>query len=175
MLTPYFLIGEVLRPQGVHGEAKVKPYAQNPEDFLRWKTLYVQDGGGYRPVAARCSRVHDGFAYVTLEGCAAPEDVEKRRGLALFIDRAHAAPLPEGMYYISDLIGCEAVTEKGDPVGTLTDVLQHGPVDVWVFQTPSGGSMMAPSLPDVFVEKDVVNGRIRVDARRLEEVAVYED
>ncbi len=175
MLTPYFLIGEVLKPHGVRGEAKVKPYAQDPGDFMRWKTLYVKESGGWRPVGARCSRVHDGFAYVTLEGCASPEDVEKVRGLELYIDRAHAAPLPEGMFYISDLLGCEAEDENGKKVGTLTDVLQHGPVDVWVFRTPSGGTMMAPNLPDVFTEKDVAAGRIRVCAARLQEVAVYDE
>ena len=54
-------------------------------------------------------------------------------------------------------------------------MLQHGAVDVWVFRTPAGGTMMAPSLPEVFVSKEIENGLIRVDAERLREVAVYED
>jgi 16S rRNA processing protein RimM len=119
--------------------------------------------------------VHDGFVYLTLEGCAAPEDVEKLRGLELYIDRAHAAPLPEGMFYLADLMGCRALDEEGRELGVLTEVLQHGPTDVWVFRTPGGGTMMAPNLPTVFVEKDVANNLIRVDASRLQEVAVYED
>ena len=48
MLNPYFLVGEILKPQGVHGEAKVKPYAAHPDDFKRWKTLYLKDGENYR-------------------------------------------------------------------------------------------------------------------------------
>ena len=126
-------------------------------------------------MSARCSRVHDGYAYVTLDGCATPEDVEKLRDERLYIDRAHAEPLPEGMVYIADLIGCEARDGQGTLIGTLTEVLQHGPTDVWVFRTPDGGVMMAPNLPTVFVEKDVANNLIRVDAARLQEVAVYED
>ena len=43
--------------------------------------------------------------------------------------------LQEDEVYICDLIGCEAVDETGAVVGTLTDVLQHGPVDVYVFRT----------------------------------------
>ncbi len=175
MITNYFLIGEVLRPQGVRGEAKVRPYTQNPEAFKRWKTLYLKRGETYEPVAARCSRVHDGFAYVTLGDCASPQDVEKLRDECLYIDRAHAEPLPEGMYYIADLLGCEARDDRDSLIGTLTEVLQHGPTDVWVFRTPSGGTMMAPNLPTVFVQKDVANNLIRVDPARLQEVAVYED
>ncbi|MBR6955208.1 MAG: 16S rRNA processing protein RimM [Clostridia bacterium] len=175
MITAYFLIGEVLRPQGVRGEAKVRPYARDPEAFKRWDTLYLKRGDAYEPVASRCSRVHDGFVYLTLGGCAAPEDVEKLRDACLYIDRAHAEPLPPGMYYIADLLGCEAQDGEGKPVGVLTEVLQHGPTDVWVFRTPGGSTMMAPNLPTVFVEKDVANNLIRVDAARLQEVAVYED
>ena len=174
MLQPYLLIGEVLRPQGVHGEAKVRPYAADPDDFLRWKTLYYLTDGEYVPVGARCSRVHDGFAYITLEGCASPDDVEKLRGRRLYIDRAHTAPLAKGETLIVDLIGCVAVDEKGTEVGTLTDVLQYGTVDVYVFRT-AHGTLMAPALKAVFPEVDPEAGRISVIADRLEEVAVRED
>ena len=174
MLNAYFMVGEVLRPQGVRGEAKIKPYASNPDDFKRWKVLYLKDGDAYRPVSAKCSRVHDGFAYLTLEGCSSPEDVEKLRGRELYVDREHASPLGEDEVYISDLIGCEAVTREGETVGTLVDVLQYGHVDTYVFRTRRG-SMMAPALKAVFVETDVENRRLTVDRERLEEVAVFED
>ncbi len=175
MITRYFFIGEVLRPQGIRGEAKVRPYTEDPEAFRAWKTLYLKRGETYEPIAARFGRAHDGYVYLTLGDAASPEDVEKLRGEELYIDREHATPLPEGMYYISDLVGCEARDEQDRLVGTLTEVLQHGAADVWVFRTPEGGTMMAPSLPDVFVEKDVARSLIRVNAERLQEVAVYED
>ena len=174
MLSAYLLIGQVLRPQGVRGEAKIRPYAANPEDFRRWTTLYLQNGEEYAPIGCACSRVHDGFAYATLEGCANPDDVEKLRGRKLFIDRAHANALEEDEVYICDLIGCEAVDEAGEAVGTLTDVLQHGPVDVYVFRT-ARGTMMAPALKAVFPRVDVAARRIDVCAERLQEVAVLED
>ena len=173
-MNDYLMIGEVLKPQGVHGEAKIKPYAADLADFRRWETLYLRRGEAYEPVAARCSRVHDGFAYVTLGDCAAPEDVERLRGEKLYIDRAHAAPLEEGQVYISDLIGCHAVDETGTEVGVLTDVLQHGVVDTYVFRTPRG-VMMAPALKAAFPEVDVAAGRILVNSARLGEVAVVED
>lgn len=173
-MNEYMLVGEILKPQGVRGECKIKIFASNPEQFRKWKTLYLQQGDSYVPMAAACSRVHDGFAYVTLEGCATPEDVEKYRGQAVYIDRVHAAKLPKGMVYIVDLIGCEAVDETGAVIGVLTDVLQHGPVDTYVFKTPKG-VMMAPALKAAFPEVDVDARCITVDSERLNEVAVFED
>ena len=173
-MNEYLLIGEVLRPQGVRGEAKIRPYAANPEDFRRWTTLFLQSGTDYAPIACACSRVHDGFVYATLGDCANPDDVEKLRGRRLFIDRTHANALQEDEVYICDLIGCEAVDETGAVVGTLTDVLQHGPVDVYVFRTPRG-TLMAPALKAVFPRVDVAARRMDVCAERLQEVAAVED
>ena len=174
MLNAYFLVGEILKPHGIRGEAKVKPYARNPGDFLTWKTLYLRRGDTYEPLEAKCSRVHDGFAYVSLEGAHAPEDVERLRGQKLYVDREHASPLSEDEVYISDLMGCVAEDEAGEKIGTLIDVLQYGPVDTYVFSTPRG-SLMVPALKRVFLETDVEHRRLVVSRERLDEVAVLED
>lgn len=173
-MNEYMMIGEILRPQGVRGEAKVRPYAADPDAFLDWKTLYLKKGEDYAPISAKCSRVHDGFAYITLAGCTSPDDVEKLRGQQLYIDRDHACELGEDEVYIADLLGCEAVDEQGNVIGTLVDVLQNGPVDVYVFKTPRG-SMMAPAVLAAFPAVDVAARRISVCAERLNEVAVFED
>ena len=174
MSVSYLMIGEVLRPQGVRGEVKVKPYAAEPEMFLDWTTLYIKEGESYVPHEAHCSRVHDGFAYVTLGDAQTREAAEALRGKGLWIDRAHAAQLPEDAVYISELIGCKAVDEKGEEIGTLTDVLQYGSVDTYVFKTPRG-SMMAPALKRVFTAVDIDAQVIRVQSDALAEVAVFED
>lgn len=173
-MNDYLMIGEVLKPQGVRGEAKVKPYAADPRDFMKWKTLYLQANGAYEPIAARCSRVHDGFAYITLGDCADPNAVERLRGAQLYIRREQTIQPSGDETFICDLIGCEAVDETGTMLGTLTDVLQHGPVDVYVFRTPRG-SLMAPALKAVFPTVDVAARRISACTEKLQEVAVVED
>ncbi len=173
-MNEYLMIGEVLKPQGIRGEVKVKPFAANHEDFLIWKTLYVKKGETYEAVKARCSRVHDGFAYVTLGTCATMEDAEKLRGTQLWIDRAHANPLEEDEVYVSDLLGCEGIDEEGKSIGILEDVLQHGVVDVYVFRQ-KGKTVMAPALKAVFPTVDVREKRISVVRARLNEVAVWEE
>ena len=173
-MQEYMMIGEVLKPQGVRGEVKVKPYAADPYAFEDWETLYIKKGEQYEAIASDCSRVHDGFVYLTLGDCSSMDDAEKLRGTQLYIDRAHAAELDENEIYICDLIGCVAVDESGNEIGTLVDVLQHGMVDVYVFRTKRG-SMMAPAILAAFPEVDVNARRISVCSERLQEVAVFED
>ncbi len=173
-MSDYLMIGEVLKPQGICGECKIRPWAAETDLFRRWNPLFLESGGVYSPVPFRLSRIHDGFVYGILGSSASMEDAEKYRGKQLYIDRPHAAPLEEGAVYIADLIGCEAVDENGQVLGKLKDVLQHGPVDTWVFAGPRGG-FMAPALKDVFPEVDPDARRIRTVSARLQEVAVFED
>ena len=172
-MTDYLMIGEVLKPQGLRGECKIKPWAADLPLFETWKTLYLQDKGVYTPLPCRVTRIHEGFVYAVLGSCASPEDAERLRGRKLYVDRAHAAPLEEGACYIADLIGCRAVDESGREWGTLTDVLQHGSVDTWVFSGPK--PFMAPALKAVFPGVFPEEKRVSVLSEKLEEVAVFED
>ncbi len=172
-MKDYLMIGTVLKPQGIRGECKIKPYAADLERFVSWKELFLEQNGVFIPLPCSVTRIHDGFVYAVLGGCATADDAEKLRGVELYIDRAHAAPPESGAFFIADLIGCEASDEAGNPVGVLTDVLQHGPVDTWVFRTPDG-TMMAPALLTVFPDGDPEYRRISVVSDRLREVAVYD-
>ena len=173
-MQEYLLIGTVLKPQGVRGECKIKSYAADPESFRRWKTLYRASGETWTPVEFRIVRIHEGFVYAVLDRCADADAAEKYRGCDLYIHRSDAGKAKKDGNLIADLIGCRAVDEKGETVGTLTDVLQHGPVDTWVFRTP-GGTMMAPALLAVFPAVDAEAGIIQVCSEKLAEVAVRED
>ena len=79
--------------------------------------------------------------------------------------------MEEDANLIADLIGCEARDENGSVIGTLTDVLQYGTVDTWVFRSGKE-SLMAPALKSVFPEVDTEKKTILVIRDRLEEVAV---
>ena len=170
-MEDYLMIASVLKPQGVRGECKIRSYAADINLFHGWHTLYRKTMNGFEAVSVRIARIRDGFVYAFLNGSLSAEDAESFRGTDLYVDRAHAAPAEEGAELIADLIGCEARDGQGVSVGTLTDVLQYGPVDTWVF-TSGEGTLMAPALRAVFPEVDTVKRTILVDRERLEEVVV---
>ena len=170
-MNEYLMIGTVLKPQGVRGECKIRSWAADIDLYHGWNTLFRQSPSGYEPVSVAVTRIHDGFVFARLNGSASVDEAEGFRGVDLYVDRAHAAPAEEGAVLIADLIGCEARDEEGCPIGVLTDVLQYGTVDTWVFRTETG-TLMAPALKAVFQEVDVKNKSILVIRARLEEVAV---
>ena len=170
-MNDYLLIASVLKPQGIHGECKLRSFAADIGLFRTWKTLYRKTENGFIPLSVRTARIRDGFVYAFLDESDSPEAAERFRGMDLYVSRAQTAPIEEGATLIADLLGCEAWDESGNLVGTLTDVLQYGTVDTWVFRT-GDGTLMAPALLKVFPNVDTENKRIFVNRDSLEEVAV---
>ena len=170
-MNEYIMIATVLKPQGVHGECKIRSYAADIQLFHQWTRLYIRTAGGFSPVSVRVTRIRDDFVYAFLDQSTTADEAEKYRGCDLYVDRSHAARAEGDAVLIADLIGCEARDENGEFIGTLSSVLQYGTVDTWVFDT-GFGTLMVPALRSVFPEVDAANRRILVIRDRLEEVAV---
>ena len=124
MFSEYLSIGEVLKPQGVRGQVKVRPDTNDPARFSQLQQVYIQQDNAYIAWPVSDVAVRDGYVYCTLNHAQTRDDAEKQRGAMLYIDREHAVPLAENEYYISDLIGCTVQDQQGQAIGTLADVLQ---------------------------------------------------
>jgi len=170
-MNKYLMIATVLKPQGIHGECKLRSFAADISLFHSWKTLFRKNGTGFEPVSVRVTRIRDAFVYAYLNGSKSADEAEAFRGIDLYVDRGHTAPVEEGSVLIADLIGCIARDESGNMVGTLSDVLQYSTVDTWVFST-GNGTLMVPALKSVFPEVNAEEKKILVVRDRLEEVAV---
>ena len=147
-------VGVVLKPQGIRGEIKIKPFTDGAETFAAFKRVFL-DGAEYRVLSFRSA---DGFVYLGL------------RGKQVTIPREEAPALPEGSYYIADLLGSEIVTEEGVLLGTLKDITQAA-TDIYVLDTGKK-EILFPAASGVVVNVDAAAGRITVNKRRFEEVAV---
>ena len=174
MKQAYLLLGEIVRPQGIRGEVKVKHYTDDPYRFEDLETVYLKRGNEYQPVGVTGARVQKDDVYLTLEGVEDRNEAEKLRGMQLWVDRENAVELDEDSVFIADILGAKAYDTKGNEIGVLKDVLTPGGVDVFVFKTQKG-TLMVPALKDVLLEMNADEGRIVLDENRLEEVGLYED
>ena len=176
MYSEYLLIGEVLKPQGVRGQVKVRPDTDDPARFLQLETVYLKAGNQYAPVAiSDVESRADGFVYCVLDHADNRDQAEKQRGWMLYVDRAHAVELKEGQYFISDLLECQVRDQQGHALGIIEDVLQPGANDVYQIKCADGRRMYLPVLPFVILEVNVEEGYILVNEEKLPEVAVFED
>ena len=82
------------------------------------------------------------------------------------MDRENAVPLPEGRYFIVDLIGCRVEDEQGGLIGTLTDVLKPGANDVFAVDTENG-ELLIPVVDAFVTDINPEKRRITVKAEML--------
>lgn len=175
MQAEYLQIGEIVRPQGIRGEVKLRAMTSDLTRYTRLEAVYLLRGETYERRRVLKGRTYDGFAFLQLEGVTDRNQAEALRGTAVYVDRGHAVELGEDENFICELIGLTAVDTQGREIGRLTDVLQPNSVcDVYVFDT-ARGEMMIPALKRVVRSVDVGAGQIVLDEQALPEVAVYQD
>ena len=158
MIKQFLEIGEITGTHGVRGEVRVNPWCDSPDFIKKFKTLYFDSEG--RENIKISSRPHGNIALIKIEGIDTVEEARKLRGKILWMKRSDAH-LPEGRYFIAELIGCR-VYDADDPskcYGELTDVSETGANDVWHI-TKDGREYLIPSIPDVVIETDVASDRI---------------
>ncbi len=173
-MQDYLLIGEITKPQGVQGELKLRPITCDPSRFEDMDYAYVKDGDGYRKVGISVRRAGEDAVFFRMDGVLSRNDAEGMRGVQLFIDRAHAVELDEDSTFICDLIGLKGMLSDGSELGRLTDVMQPGGNDVYVFQGKRG-EVLVPALRSVVLKVDLDAGVMLLDSERMAEVAVYGD
>ena len=70
------------------------------------------------------------------------------------------ADLPEGRFFVADLLGAEVVDENGAAVGKLTEVLDLPSGQVYVVQGETEHTI--PAVPEFILGIDGEENRIRV-------------
>jgi len=169
----YLRIALIARPHGVQGAVKLLPLSEDINRYHGLKEAYLERGGKYEPITLSEVGVQPDAVYARLSCCPDRNTAETLRNLYICVDRANAINLPEGRYFISDLIGCEAADTDGNQYGRLTDVLETGANDVYVIKGEK--TLMVPALKKLLNKVDVNSKSIVFDAEVLREVGLFED
>ena len=169
-MKEFLKIGQILKPQGIKGEVKLKPFVDELDRFHDLETVYLKKRGSYEELQVESARTYKQFAYLKLKGIEDRNTSETLRNLSVYVDRDHAAPLPEGAFYIADLIGLDVYDDQGDCLGTLAEIMQTGGVDIYAVEGEK--PFLFPAAPGVILERNLEAGRIVLDSSRLQEVMV---
>jgi 16S rRNA processing protein RimM len=152
MAIEFLAVGRVLRPHGVRGDLLLDSLTDFPEHLAEVDTVYLGDAAVPHPLAA--ARVHRSQVILRLGDCADRDCADQYRGQLVQIKAEAAAPLPPGRYYHHQLIGCRVVSDEGEELGELVDILETGANDVYVVATPDG-ELLLPAIKSVILNIDV--------------------
>jgi len=134
-----------------HADLKVKPYSTTPGRFAAGARLCAVTPAERRLLTVQRSR-QTGHSWILECGLATTEEAEALRGAELFIHPSMRPPLPEGEFYLDQLIGLRVQTEEGEDLGEIEEVLET-PANL-VYVTPLA---MIPGHADFVVQTDFDN------------------
>ena len=159
MIKEFLEIGQINGTNSIHGEVRLTPWCDSPEFVKRFKTLYFDDRGK-ESVTVKSARPHGNVVILKIEGTDTVEQAQRLRGKILWMRRSDAK-LPDGTFYIAELIGCAVYDseDSGKCYGRITDVSKTGANDVWHI-TNEKGEYLIPAIPDVVIETDVANDKV---------------
>ena len=154
-MTEFLDCGQIVNTHGIHGEVRIVPWADSPEFLCRFSTLYV-DGSA---VGVASSRVHKGSVIVRFKAVDTVDDAMALKGKTVQIRRSDAK-LPEGAFFLADIIGLAVVDEAGQKLGVLKEVLSPSLQQVYVVKGER--EIMIPAVPEFILETNIEAGYIKV-------------
>lgn len=155
----YLAVARIVRPWGVRGMVKIEVWTDFPQRFERPGEYLL--GNERRPLYLERSRRHKGSWLLKFAGYDTAEACESLRDQILYIPTERAMPLPEGEFYIYQLIGLEVWTDEGECLGHITDVWETGANDVYVVEG-AGQMVLLPAIADVVLEVNLERKRMIV-------------
>lgn len=165
MSDKWLTVGRLVNTHGIRGEVKVLPSTDFPgERFAPGSrlTLHAPDSSAALEVEVASAREHKGTYLVSFKGFDNINQVLPYKGWTVKVPASHRVPLGEGEYYFHDIIGCAVVTEEGEELGRISEILRPGANDVWVVERPQGRPVLIPYIRDVVLDVDVAAKRVTI-------------
>jgi 16S rRNA processing protein RimM len=125
-----------------------------PERFETTEWVYLGDEFEARPYRLKSYRWHKDNVLLTLAGVTDRTQAEQLKGQFVQVPLEEAMPLPEGAYYLYQLIGLRVENTNGEFLGILTAVMETGANDVYVVEY-DGQEILLPAIPDVIKQVDL--------------------
>jgi 16S rRNA processing protein RimM len=157
-----YAVGRVVKPFGVKGEVVLLPLTDDPGRFRTLRNVLV----GRTPATAREARleatdIRPGGVRARLSVSPDRTAAETLVGSLVFVAPAERRKLPKGTYFTHQITGLVAVTEEGEELGRVREVMKLPANDVYVIEG-KGREILVPAVREFVRSIDLEAGTIRV-------------
>ena len=160
MIKQYLETGKIVGTHGIRGMVRVKPWSDSGEFLNNFKRFFLSPDGENELKAVKI-QPHGGVVLIALKGIDTVEQAESLRGKTVYICRDDIT-LPDGRYFIDDLIGCEVFdADSGEKYGVISEVSQTGANDVWHIKS-GDKEYLLPAIDEVIVTVDPENETLEI-------------
>ena len=156
-------IGQIVNTRGLRGEVKVNSFSQDSKRFEKLDVIYIKENNELKSYKIEKVTYNKNQVIQKLENIYHIDYAEKLRNKYIYVKKSQLEDLPEGVYYISDLIGLDVYDEKNNYLGKVDDIFSTKSNDVYVIKNELGVNRLLPGTDEVIKNIDLDNKKIVVN------------
>ena len=154
----WFNVGTIVNTHGIRGEVRVMSKTDFPDE--RYKVgselaIFMPKIKAPTFVKVISHRKHKNFDLLMFEGYPNINDVEKFRDGVIKVSEKELTELEENEFYYHEIIGCRVITETGEEIGKVSEIIETGANDVWEVTPTEGKPHYIPYIEDVVKDIDI--------------------
>ena len=162
-MNKYLELGQIVNVKGLKGEVKVNSFTDDNTKFERIPKVFLKRKETLTEYEIEKVGYHKNQVIIKFKNVDTVEEAETLRNSYIVVDREIFGELPEGTYYIADLIGLDVYTESNEYLGKVDDIFSTGSNDVYVVKDELGKQKLLPGIDEVIKQIDLESGKIIVN------------
>ena len=162
-MKEYLELGQIVNVRGLKGEVKLNSFAEDDSVFETLKIVYIKKKNEMLEKQIEKVSYTKNQVVLKFKDCNSIDEAEALRNTYLLVKKEDLGELPEGVYYIADLIGLDVYTEEGELLGKVDDIYSTGANDIYVIKDEEGKERLLPGIDEVIKNIDIDSGKITVN------------
>lgn len=154
-LSDCLRVGVIITTHGIRGQVKVFPTTDDPERFLDLKECYIKTKEGVITLEPENVKFFKQFVLLKFKDYDNINDVLTFVKKDIFVSRENAISLGPGEYFICDLIGHKVVSDTGEELGVMKDIITSSANNVYVVARPGRKDLLIPVIDSCVVGHDM--------------------
>ncbi len=146
-------IGRVIKPHGVDGTLKIIPLTDFPQHFKFLEELYIVKEDVIK-TSLEHVRFHQRHILIKVKDCSNRTCAQAWIGAEVAIDSKDLWPLKTDEYYHFQVVGLRVVTQEGEYLGQIKEILSAKSNEVFVVHKDNREYLL-PAIKEVIKKVDL--------------------
>lgn len=155
-------VGKIVNTHGLKGEVKIVTWTDSPDVFEDLEYVWTVKKHEEIKLTVKSVKYQKNNIIVKFMEIDSIDEAEKYKNCILKADREMLGELPEGVYYIADLIGCEVYDENGKILGNISDVFNTGANDIYAVSAPQRKDLLIPVTDETILDVNIDDKKVKV-------------
>ncbi len=161
MVSKRVCVGVILKPVGIKGQVKIKPFTNSLDTILKFPKLFLSNNEEIVLLSPTLNE--KGFIISIIQGYQDRNSVEKLRLKELYINRENLKALKADEYYFNDLKNLVVLNQNKLTIGKVIEAFDYG-AGVFLELNINGKISTLPFNKNSVLEIDLNNETLTVNS-----------